>query len=126
MLSINLNETNGIAILEPDGKLSEIDFQSAAEIIDPYIEKAGKLNGLIIHTASFPGWDSFSVMMTHLTFVKDHHKKIRYVALATDSTATGIAEHISSHFISATIKHFAFNDLEVAKQWIIESSNDPV
>ena len=97
MLTINLNETNGIAILEPDGKLSEFDFQSVAEIIDPYIEKAGKLNGLIIHTASFPGWDSFSAMTRHLTFVKDHHKKIRYVALATDSTAAGIAESISSH-----------------------------
>lgn len=124
MLTINLNETNGIAILEPTGKLSEFDFQSAAEVIDPYIEKAGKLNGLIIHAPSFPGWDSFSAMTTHLTFVKDHHKNIRCVALATDSPVAGFAEHISSHFISAEIKSFPFNELEAAKQWIIDNSND--
>lgn len=124
MLSIDLNETNGIAIIEPAGKLSESDFQSAAEVIDPFIEKTGKLNGLIIHAPSFPGWDSFSAMTTHLTFVKNHHKNIRCVALATDSTAAGFAEHISSHFISAKIKSFPFNELESAKQWIIDQCND--
>ncbi len=123
MLSINLNESTGIVVLEPSGKLSEFDFQSAAEIIDPYIEKSGKLNGLIIHAPSFPGWDSFSTMITHLAFIKDHHKKIRFIALATDSPVAGLAEHISSHFVSAKIKHFSFNELEPAKQWIVANSD---
>lgn len=48
MLSINLNEVESIAILKPNGELSEDDFRSAAKIIDPYIEKSGKLNGIII------------------------------------------------------------------------------
>ena len=38
MLKVNLSEVEGIAILEPDGELSESDFKTAAEIIDPYIE----------------------------------------------------------------------------------------
>ena len=122
MLSVNLSKTNGIVILEPDGKLSEADFQSATEIIDPYIEKTGDLNGLIIHTRSFPGWDSISAMMKHLKFVKDHHKNIRFVALVTDSTLAGFGEHISSHFISAEIKGFPFNELSKAQQWIIDRS----
>ena len=66
MLTVNLNEIKGIAILEPDGKLSENDFKSAAKIIDPYIKKSGKLNGIIIHVKSFPGWESFSALMTPL------------------------------------------------------------
>jgi len=60
MLSVNLNALVGIAVLQPDGELSTEDFQSARKIIDPYIESAGKLKGIIIHVQSFPGWDSFA------------------------------------------------------------------
>ena len=73
MLNITLDEQHGIAILEPDGPLGKDDFQSAAVIIDPYIEKSGHLNDLIIHTESFPGWDSFQAMHSHLTFVKGNY-----------------------------------------------------
>ena len=72
MLSVIIDETNGIAILEPDGPLSKNDFESATRIIDPYIEQNGQLNGLIIHTESFPGWDSFAALFSHLKFVKEH------------------------------------------------------
>ncbi|MFK5985908.1 MAG: hypothetical protein QM479_10845 [Pseudomonadota bacterium] len=44
MLYVSLNEVDAIAILEPDGKLSENDFKSAAKIIDGYTEKSDKLN----------------------------------------------------------------------------------
>jgi len=46
MLSVEIDEVNGIAILEPDGPLSKGDFELAAKIIDPYINKTGQLNGL--------------------------------------------------------------------------------
>jgi len=66
MLNVKLNEPRGIAILEPDGKLSEEDFKSVAGIIDPYLEKSGELNGIIIRAKTFPGWNSFSALITHL------------------------------------------------------------
>lgn len=118
MLTVNLNEIDGIVILEPGGELTASDFKSAARIIDPYIEKAGRLNGIIIHVRSFPGWDSFSALMTHLTFVKNHHKKVGHVAFVTDSPIGGFAEHVASHFVSAQVKRFSFNAMEAAKQWI--------
>lgn len=118
MLTINLDEIDGIAILEPDGELSESDFKSAAGIIDPYIEKSGRLNGIIIHVKSFPGWDSLSALMTHLTFVKGHHKKVDHVAFVTDSPIGRFAENVASHFVSAQIKGFPFNEMEAAKKWI--------
>ena len=46
MLSVTIDEDKGIAILEPDGPLSQTDFELAAKIIDPYIEKTGQLHGL--------------------------------------------------------------------------------
>ena len=68
MLTVKVDKANGIALLEPDGPLSKEDFESAVKIIDPFIEKNEHLNGLIIHTESFPGWDSFAALSSHLKF----------------------------------------------------------
>ena len=118
MLNVKLDKTKGIAILEPDGKLSEEDFKSATSIIDPYLEKMGELNGIIIHVKSFPGWDSFSALITHLRFVKEHHKRISHVAFVSDSPIGSFAEHVASHFVSAEVKSFSFDELEESMKWI--------
>jgi len=123
MLNVNLREAKGIAILEPDGELSENDFKNAAEIIDPYIEKVGKLNGLIIHVRSFPGWDTFASFITHMKFVKEHHKRISSIAFVTDSPIGSIAEKLASHFVNAEIKNFSFGDLEASITWIQSDNN---
>ena len=119
MLSVEIDEVSGIAILEPSGPLSLNDFELAAKVIDPYIEKSGVLNGLIIHVENFPGWDSFAALSSHLRFVKDHHKKITRVAFSTDSTVADFAESISSHFVNAEVKVFSYKDVELAKEWVI-------
>jgi hypothetical protein len=122
MLSVIIDEENGIAILEPDGPLSKNDFESAAKIIDPYIEETDQLNGLIIHTKSFPGWDSFAALVSHLRFVKEHHKKISRVAFSTDSKIGSFAEAVAVHFVNAEIKIFSYLELEQAKLWIADDS----
>ena len=121
MLNVHLDEKESIAILEPNGALSEKDFELAADIIDPFIDKTGKLDGIIIHVESFPHWDSFSALLKHLKFVNEHHKKISCVAFATDSALGTFAEHIAGHFVSAKVKNFSFDALEDAKRWITQS-----
>lgn len=123
MLNITLDEKNGVAIFEPDDKLSEEDFKKAVHIIDPYINKSKKLNGLIIATKAFPGWESFTALVSHLSFVKDHHKKISCVAFVTDSPIGSLAEPIASHFVSAQIKSFKYGELQEAKAWIMENNH---
>lgn len=124
MLHVKLDEIKGIAILEPNGALSENDFKSAAKSIDSYIEKSGKLSGIIIQVKSFPGWDSFSALITHLKFIKEHHKKVSHVAFVTDSPLGGFAEHVGSHFVNAEVRSFSFNELENSIQWIIGDTNE--
>jgi hypothetical protein len=122
MLAITLDETSGIALLEPDGPLSKSDFVKAAHVIDPFIERTGRLNGLIIHTESFPGWDSFAALMAHFIFVKEHHNKLSRVAVATDSVIGFFAEAIARPFVNAQIKLFPYLELEQARQW---AASDP-
>jgi hypothetical protein len=118
MLDVKLDGTTGIAVLEPHGKLCEDDFIAAAKIVDPYILEHGKLNGLLIHAESFPGWDSFAAFTKHLEFVKEHHKEIKRVAIATDSKLGYFAENIASHFVRAEIKKFSFAEMAAANAWI--------
>lgn len=121
MLSVELNEADGIALLQPEGELSAADFASASKIIDPYIESNGKLNGLIIYVQSFPGWDSFAALISHFKFIRNHHTQVSHIALVTDSAIGGFGENIASHFVSAEIQSFAFSELEAAQQWILSA-----
>ena len=122
MLNITLNEDHRIVIIEPEGKLSANDFQSAVTIIDPFIGEAGSINGLIIAAEKFPGWEDFSALVSHLFFVKEHHKKITTVAFVSDAAIGKIAERLVKHFVSAEIKAFSYNEIEQAKAWIIANS----
>ena len=120
MLIVKLDHEHRIALIEPTGALDEKDFQAASSQIDPLIESAGLLNGLIIHTRSFPGWDSFSALVSHIKFVKNHHQKVKRVALVTDSVIGSLFESLASHFVDAQLRLFTYDELEQAKQWIID------
>ncbi|HJP52794.1 MAG TPA: hypothetical protein QF611_17315 [Pseudomonadales bacterium] len=50
MLSVEIDDKSGIAILQPHGSLSESDFVRASEVIDPSIAEDGSLPGLICVT----------------------------------------------------------------------------
>jgi len=119
MLKVTLVEEDGIAMLEPNGALSQHDFESAAAIIDPFIEQHGSLNGVIIHSREFPGWDSFTAMITHMKFVRDLHKKLARVAFVTDSPLGDLAESVASHFVQAEVKHFNFGEFRQARLWVL-------
>ncbi len=121
MLTTSLDKENKIVTLEPDGALSKEDFEKAVQIIDPYIKQHEKLNGVIIYTQSFPGWDSFEALIRHLKFIKNHHKKITHLAFVSDSIVGEFAEKIGYHFVDAEIKTFPFDQMDNAKQWILEN-----
>ena len=124
MLNVNFDEVNNIAILEPDAELSKSDFTSAARIIDQYLGKSGELNGVIIHVKTFPGWDSFAALVSHLKFIKEHHKRVSHLAFVTDSPISIFAEHIGSHFINAEVKQFSFSEFDKSVKWVTNDSNN--
>jgi hypothetical protein len=118
MLDPDLDREAAILHLRPRGRLREADFEQLASLIDPFIVENGSLRGLIIETAAFPGWQDFPAMIAHLRFVRDHHQAITRVALVTDSLVADIAQHLGSHFVSAQIRHFGYNELTAARNWV--------
>nr|WP_018599824.1 STAS/SEC14 domain-containing protein [Mycobacterium sp. 155] len=118
MLDCNLDQKNSIVLVRPDAALDKDDFVKLAQVVDPQIEAHGDLAGLIIDAPRFPGWDSLGAMVTHIRFVRDHHKHVKKIAVVTDSHLGDLAEHLAAHFISAEIRQFPGGHLEQARAWI--------
>lgn len=119
MVNVDFDEKNGIVILTPSGALHSDDFVNVAEMVDPYITEHGELGGLIIYTKEFPGWEDFSALITHIRFVKDHHKHIEKVALVSDMAIHDLMTSIVNHFVSAKVAGFDYKDLAKAKAWMV-------
>ena len=118
MIDHSFDAAQGVLHLRPKAALTKEDFAQITKTVDPHIEKAGKLAGIIIEIAAFPGWDSIGAMAAHLRFVRDHHKKVQKIAVVTDAKLGAVAERLASHFVAATIKHFPAGQADAARKWL--------
>ena len=112
-----------ILIITPEGSLKEADFERLTEEVDPYIEAMGRLNGLMIYTESFLGWEDFAALLSHMKFVKEHHHNIKKVAAVTDSGFLSILPRVANYFVQAEVKHFSYKDKNAALDWLKSSNN---
>jgi hypothetical protein len=118
MIDYELDTEHSILEVRPTSALDKEDFVELAKVVDPHIEANGDLAGLIISAPSFPGWDSFGALVTHFRFVRDHQKHVKKIAVVTDSHLGDVAEHLTSHFVSAQIRHFPAGEIDQAREWI--------
>ena len=118
MITHELNEEDGILVVSPQSPLQSSDFTRIAEQIDPFIEKKGRLNGLMILAETFPGWENFGALLSHLKFVRDHHRKIKKVAAVTDNKFLSIMPIVADYFVNAEVRHFSYGDRQAAVEWL--------
>lgn len=116
-LEYELHEDRSLLILRPHGELEAGDFERVAAAVDPWIEKTGGLSGLVILAEEFPGWDNFAALGSHLRFVREHHAKIRRVAIVTNSRFLAAAPSFARWFVNADLRTFAPQDSEAAIGW---------
>ena len=118
MIDYDLDTAHSILLVRPQSRLEKDDFVTLAKAVDPQIQATGDLAGLIIDAASFPGWADFGSMISHFRFVRDHQKHLKKLAVVTDSVLGDVAKHLTSHFVSAEVKHFPAGQTEAARRWI--------
>ena len=118
MIQHELLREQGILILKPQGALRAEDFTALAAVVDPYIEQHGELKGLMIDAPAFPGWEDFAALVSHLRFVRDHHRKIKRIAIVSDSKLLALGPKIAGHFVSAELRNFATAERAAALKWI--------
>jgi SpoIIAA-like len=123
MIEYDLDTEHSILHVQPKSAIEQDDFVKLAKAVDPHIETTGGLAGLIIEAPAFPGWESFGAMVNQFRFIRDHHKRIKRIGVVTDSSLGNVAEHLTSHFVSAEIKHFPAGQIEEARHWIMKQDN---
>ena len=120
MIKTEWQGQHNILSITPEGRLEAEDFARLAQEVDPYLEEHGQLKGLMIETESFPGWQDFAALLSHLRFVKAHHEKVRRVAAVTDSSFLSIMPQVASHFVKAEVRHFPYQDRQIALDWLLQ------
>lgn len=116
-LTHRLLAESGVLIIEPGGPLRREDFDALALAVDPWIEAHGKLRGAVVHAQEFPGWENVGGFLRHLRFVRDHHRKIRRIALAAGGRLAEWAPTLAEHFVQAEVRHFGYDELDRAIAW---------
>ncbi len=118
MLTHELIRDSRILVLTPDGPLTRQDFEQIGEEIDPFIAENGGLAGLMVRAESFPGWEDFGAMVTHLRFAKEHQRYIAKVAVVTDDRTLSWLPGLVKHFVAAEVRSFPDAERADAMAWL--------
>jgi len=118
MIKARLLREDGILVVSPVDTLEATDFERLRLLTDPYIEEHGKLKGLLIDVETFPGWEGFPGMLSHLRFVHDYQQKISRVAAVTDNGFLAILPKVADYFAAAEVRHFNYTDRDMALNWL--------
>lgn len=118
MIEFDLLRDQGVLIVSPKGPLAEADFARLAQEVDPFIAENKKLAGMMVCVESFPGWENFGALISHLEFVRDHHRKIDRIAAVTDSESLKLMTQVAEGFVSAEVRQFPAAQRTEALAWL--------
>jgi hypothetical protein len=118
MITYQILEDDNVVIIEPRGPFSAEDFRDLTAAVDTHLARTETLKGILIHAREFPGWKDFGGFSGHLRFVRDHHREIGKIAVASDSLLAEIAPKLASHFVHAEVKGFGYGEKDAALEWL--------
>jgi hypothetical protein len=121
-LKFEILEEQGVLIMQPDGELEAADFDRLSARLDPYLASAGVLEGVMIVAEHFPGWDDFAALTSHVRFVREHHTKVRKVALVTSDRLVSAIPRFASRFVDAEVRAFPMSRRDEALLWVGKST----
>ncbi|MFF7241721.1 STAS/SEC14 domain-containing protein [Streptomyces collinus] len=106
-----------VLVVEVRQPLRAQDFDALAQTADSWLETHDELAGVVVHARAFPGWENITGMLRHVRFVRDHHRKVRRIALAADSKLAALVPHLADHFVRADVRQFGYEELDDAVSW---------
>ncbi|MEO8451890.1 MAG: STAS/SEC14 domain-containing protein [Gemmatimonadota bacterium] len=108
----------GVLILHPAGELAAADFERVSRAVDPYLEKKGALTGVMIVAEHFPGWDDLGALAAHVRFVRDHHEKVKRLAIVSNDPVMSAMPYLARHFLVKESRHYPFDERDQALAWV--------
>ena len=118
MLNYDFRYDFGILVLKPEGPLEAADFKALAGRVDAYLDRHGKLRGVMLYARVFPGWKDLGALAAHLQFVRLHHHRIEKVAVVADGGIASVMPRIARYFLDAEVRNFDLCDVDAAWNWL--------
>lgn len=115
----------GVLVVEVTEPLRAQDFEALSSTADTWLETHGDLPGVVIHARMFPGWENIGSLVRHIRFVRDHHRRVRRVALAADSKLADLVPYLAEHFVQAGVRAFRYDELDEAIAWAGRTGEPP-
>ena len=116
-VSHRLLPERGVLVVDVRQALRAQDFDALAATADQYLDAHGDLAGIVIHARTFPGWENLGGLIRHVRFLRDHHRRVRRVALASDSRLADLAPKLAEHFVQAEVRRFGYDEVDAAIGW---------
>ena len=108
---------SGVVVVEVSQPLRAPDFEALGLTVDSWLDTHERLQGLVLHARAFHGWENIGGLVRHIRFVRDHHRKIRRVAVVLDGPMGALAPKVAEHFVQAELRHFGYDELDDAIAW---------
>lgn len=119
-ISHRLLPESEVLLVDVEHPLRTEDFDALAQTADSWLRAHDALAGVVIHAREFPGWENIGSLIRHMRFVRDHHRKVRKIALAADSKAAALVPQLAQHFVQAEVRRFGYDELDDAVAWAAE------
>lgn len=116
-VSHRLLPESGVVVVEVTEPLRSPDFDALAATADAWLATHDVLHGVVVHARAFPGWENITGLLRHVRFVRDHHRRVRRVALAADTRLADLIPRLAEHFVRAELRHFGYGQLDDAIAW---------
>ncbi|MFF9786859.1 SpoIIAA family protein [Streptomyces nigrescens] len=120
-ISHRLTESE-VLVIEVEQPLRATDFDALASTVDSWLRTHTELAGVVIHAREFPGWENIGGLIRHVRFIRDHHRKVRKIALAADSEIATLVPQLANHFVQAEVRRFEYDELNDALAWAASPS----
>ncbi|WP_205067951.1 STAS/SEC14 domain-containing protein [Streptomyces sp. SceaMP-e96] len=120
-ISHRLTESE-VLVIEVEQPLRATDFDALASTVDSWLRTHTELAGVVIHAREFPGWENIGGLIRHVRFIRDHHRKVRKIALAADSKIATLVPQLANHFVQAEVRRFEYDELNDALAWAASPS----
>ena len=114
----------GVLVVEVREPLRAQDFDAVAATADAWLGTHDDLPGIVVHAAAFPGWENLGSLLRHVRFVRDHHRRVRRVAIAADGPVADLAPRLAEHFVRAEVRGFRHDQLDDAVAWAAGGDTD--
>lgn len=113
-----------VLAVRPSGRIGRDDFAKVGALVDPVIAGKGRLEGLLVDTRGFSGWEDANALIEHLRFAGERQPKVARIAAVGDHWWLQAALAMEP-FFGTPIRVFRAGEEGAARAWLLESPPEP-